>query len=445
MRKTIVIAVREYQAAVKTKAFVVTLVAMPILMGGSIAVQLLLKDKVDTKDRTLAVVDLTGVLFNDVVKAAEIWNRDHIFAKQSDESEKNDKSKQIKPRFMLEEYVPTSQNLDEVRLEMSERIRAKELFAFAIIPTDAITPTEGGEAPKIQYHSNTPSYRALNRWLALTVNAEIQKRRFDIAGLDPEVIKNATKRIQLDDRMLVTRDESGAITIAEKTNPAATFGVPAGLMMLMFMVVMVGASPLVNSVLEEKMQRIAEVLLGSIPPFQLMLGKLLGTVGVSLTLATVYLAGAYGALSYAGYGSFFPTHLLWWFMLYQSLAVMMFGSIYIAVGAACSDIKETQAMLMPLMIVIMAPFFLWANVLKAPSATFAVVVSLFPPAKPMLMLLRQSIPPGVPAWQPALGIVLVTLTTILFVFVAGRIFRVGILMQGKGAKFGEMIRWAVRG
>ncbi|MCH7873606.1 MAG: ABC transporter permease [Planctomycetes bacterium] len=439
MRKTIVVAVREYKAAVKTKAFVVTLVAMPILMGGSIAVQVFLRDKVDTTDRTLAVVDLTGVLFDDVAKAALLRNREDIFAKRSEDR------KQVRPRFVLEEHVPSSKDLDEVRLELSERVRAKELFAFAIIPSDAIVPAEGGAASKIQYHSNTPTYRALNRWLAQTVNEQIQKRRFDLAGLDRVVIKKAMERTLLDDRMLVTRDESGAITVAEKTNKAANFGVPAGLMMLMLMVVMVGASPLVNSVLEEKMQRIAEVLLGSIPPFQLMLGKLLGTVGVSLTLAAVYLAGGFAALTYAGYGAFFPTHLLWWFVLYQSLAVMMYGSVYIAVGAACSDIKETQAMLMPLMIVIMAPFFLWANVLKAPSATFAVVVSLFPPATPMLMLLRQSIPPGVPAWQPALGIVLVTLTTILFVFVAGRIFRVGILMQGKGAKFGEMIRWTLRG
>ena len=345
----------------------------------------------------------------------------------------------------MEEHASASGNLDEVRLALSERIRAKELFAFAIIPADVIVPDEAGASPRIQYHSNTPTYRALHLWLARSVNTQIQRRRFDIAGLDLDVIKKATQRVQLDDRMLVARDESGAITMAEKINRAATFGVPAGLMMLMFMVVMVGASPLVNSVLEEKMQRIAEVLLGSIPPFQLMLGKLIGTVGVSLTLTTVYLAGGFAALSYAGYGAFFPTHMVWWFVLYQSLAVMMFGSLYIAVGAACSDLKETQSMLMPVMMIIMIPLFLWANVLKAPSATFAVVASLFPPATPMLMLLRQSIPPGVPLWQPALGVVLVTLTTVLFVFVAGRIFRVGILMQGKGAKFGEMIRWAFTG
>lgn len=97
------------------------------------------------------------------------------------------------------------------------------------------------------------------------------------------------------------------------------------------------------------------------------------------------------------------------------------------------------------MVLIMAPFFVWTSVLEAPSATFSVVISLIPPATPMLMLLRQGIPPGVPIWQPILGIVGVLLTTVLIVFAAGRVFRIGILMQGKGAKISDMLRWALRG
>ncbi len=100
---------------------------------------------------------------------------------------------------------------------------------------------------------------------------------------------------------------------------------------------------------------------------------------------------------------------------------------------------------MPVMVLVMAPLFVWTNVLKAPTAPFSVVVSLFPPATPMLMLLRQAIPPGVPLWQPLLGISLVAITTILFVLAASRVFRIGILVQGNGAGFSQMIRWAFRG
>ncbi len=440
MRKVLVIAVREFQASVRTKAFIITLVAMPVMMGGSIAVQLLLKDKEDISSRGIAIIDQTGELHGAIETAANKRNTEDIFAKAEERNGVQIKGAQIKPAFEIKTLDPPADAVDELKFELSEQIRNKELFAFAIIEPSVI---DG--AGQLYYYSNSPTYRALPTWLRTTVNDTVREIRFDREGIDPSVVAKASEEVRRQDRDLVTKDASGAIVEGRTTNRAASFAIPFGLMMLMFMVVMVGASPLVNSVLEEKMQRIAEVLLGSVPPFQLMLGKLIGTVGVSLTISTVYLAGAYAAVAYAGYASLFPTHLLWWFLLYQCLAVFMFGSLFIAVGAACSDMKESQSMLMPVMLVVVSPMFVWMAVLKAPSATFAVIVSLIPPATPTLMLMRQSIPPGVPTWQPLLGVVLVALTTLLFVFVAGRIFRVGMLMQGKGAKFGEMLRWALRG
>ncbi len=220
---------------------------------------------------------------------------------------------------------------------------------------------------------------------------------------------------------------------------------PFGMMMLMFMIIMIGAQPLIQSVLEEKMQRIAEVLLGCIQPFQLMMGKLLGTVGVSMTIATVYLVGAFVALRRTGLAEFLPADLVGWFVVYQVLAVLLYGSIFIAVGAAVSDLKEAQSLLTPVMLIVVAPMFVWFNVVREPLSSTSTAMSLFPPATPMLMILRMAVPPGVPLWQPILGAVLVLAMTLLCVFAAGRIFRVGILMQGKGANLREMFRWALRG
>lgn len=439
MRKTIVVAVREYQAAVRTKAFIISLLAMPIIMGGSILAQVMLRDTVDTRDRKFAVVDFSGQLYSGIETAASKRNEEGIFRGEGEERKK------VQPRFLPTEIEPTSEDLDQLKFDLSQRVRSKEYFAFVIIqgdPTEVVAEEGGLE---LTYYSNTPTYSDLRRWLKLVCNNEVKHIRFARVGIDRALVESAMKPVRVQDLLLVTRDETGKITRAQQTNRGVNIGVPIGMMMLMFMVVMVGASPLVQSVLEEKMQRIAEVLLGSVPPFQLMMGKLLGTVGVSLTISMFYLAGTYAALSYAGHADAFPVDLLCWFVLYQALAVLMYGSMFIAVGAAVSDMKESQSLMMPVMILVMAPMFLWGNVLKAPTATFAVAVSLFPPATPMLMLLRQAIPPGVPAWQPGLGIVGVIITTAIFVFVAGRIFRVGILMQGKGAKLGEMLRWAIRG
>ncbi len=105
--------------------------------------------------------------------------------------------------------------------------------------------------------------------------------------------------------------------------------------------------------------------------------------------------------------------------------------------------KETQNLMWPVMILIVLPMFLLGPVLQEPNSNLAVSLSFFPFSTPMLMILRQSVPPGVPPWQPVLAAALVVLTALLCVWAAGRIFRVGILMQGKGAKLGEMLRWIV--
>ena len=102
-------------------------------------------------------------------------------------------------------------------------------------------------------------------------------------------------------------------------------------------------------------------------------------------------------------------------------------------------------MMGPLMLLLMSPMFVWFNVVREPNSTMALVLSLIPPMTPMLMIVRQSVPPGIPIWQPLTGIVLVLVATLICVFAAGRIFRVGMLMQGKGAKVSEMARWAIRG
>src|SRR5262249_53686867 len=150
--------------------------------------------------------------------------------------------------------------------------------------------------------------------------------------------------------------------------------VPFGFLMLMFMVIMVGATPLMQGVVEEKMQRIAEVLLGSVSPFQLMMGKLLGTVGVSLTLVAVYLGGAYifalksEAAQKYGFIEHLPVELIAWFVVFQVLAVILYGSLFIAIGAACTDMKETQSLIWPVMLLATMPMFVCFNVIREPNS-----------------------------------------------------------------------------
>lgn len=439
MRKTIVIAVREYTAAVKTKAFIISLVVLPVFYLGMFGIQFYLKDKVDTSDKKVCVVDQTGQLFDFLAAQAEERNESAIF------EERDGERVQVRPRFLVSEYNGDKEDPQQIDVELSERVRKKELLAYLVIGPDVPDVQADPEKAAIRYHSNSPTFEDFLNWARATISQKVQSIRFAELQLDPTVVGQATRPVQMRNLGLVSVDETGQVQEAEETNRVANFLMPAGMMMLMFMVIMIGASPLVQSVLEEKMGRIAEVLLGCVSPFQLMLGKLLGMVGVSLTISTLYLIGAALALRQAGYWDLFPTHVVWWFVLFQALAVLMFGSAFVAIGAAVTDAKEAQSVVTPVMIVVVLPMLVWVNVIKEPNSTLSLLMSLFPPATPMLMLLRQSVPPGVPLWQPLLGTALVILTTLCCVFAAGRIFRVGLLMQGRGAKVGEMLRWVIKG
>ena len=232
-----------------------------------------------------------------------------------------------------------------------------------------------------------------------------------------------------------------AIEAAAPIDRVRTVAIPVGMMMILLFSVMSGAPQLLNSVIEEKMSRISEVLIGSITPFELMMGKLAGCVAVSLLLAAIYVGGGIAVANRFGYGDVIRMTDLAWLLLFLLMASFMFGSIFITIGASCSDLKDAQGMMTPAMLIMMMPWMTWFAVINAPESTFAVSLSLFPTATPFLMLLRIMLPPGPPLWQILLSVALTAITSVAAVYAAGKIFRTGLLMQGKAATFGEMWKW----
>jgi ABC-2 type transport system permease protein len=448
MRKMLVVAVREYLAAVRTKAFVVSLVIMPIMMGGSIVVQWLLRDYHDIETKRFAVVDRTpgARLSGPIQKIVEEYNGTRINNPAT--------NKQVQPRFLLEAIAPsadTPEAIAEQRADLSERVRKGELFGFLDVGPDVLEPASPGNGPterqRIRYQSNRPTNESFPHLMRERLLPAVQDLRFEDAHLSVsrEKVRQIMQPVPVESKGLTRRDPSGKIEDATDQSRFAPVAVPMGFMLLMFMVIMMSATPLMQGVVEEKMQRIAEVLLASVRPFDLMLGKLLGMTAVSLTITTVYLSGVYWAAHRYGFAEYIPGSLLVWFVLFQALAALMYGSLFIAIGAACTDMKETQNLLWPVMMLAVLPMFFLGSVLQEPNSAVATGLSFFPFATPMLMIVRQSVPPGVAVWQPILGAGLVLLTTLLCVWAGGRVFRVGILMQGKGARLGELMHWIFRG
>jgi ABC-type Na+ efflux pump permease subunit len=125
--------------------------------------------------------------------------------------------------------------------------------------------------------------------------------------------------------------------------------------------------------------------------------------------------------------------------------IVMMGSIFAALGAASNNVKDAQTLTFPGMIPIIIPMFIMMPVAKEPLADFATWMSLIPPFTPTLMVLRIASPVGIPSWQPWLGLAGLLLVTVIAVWAGGRIFRIGILMQGTPPRFSNLLRWAVRG
>ena len=440
MRKMLVVALREYLAAVRTKAFIVSLVIMPILMGGTALMQWLLRDYHDTKPKHFAIIDRTpGEQVYPLVKKAI---EDHNNSSATRDGKQ--------PKFEITQIAPEEAK-NEQRVKLSEAVRKGDYFGFLDIGADVLKPAPPGTTDDrymLRYQSNRPTNQEFPRQILTKVANQVPTIRFQEAHLSVPLaqVQEILQPVPMDQKGLMRRKPgTGEIEEAKQVDLIAPVAVPIGLMMLMFMVVMMSATPLMQGVVEEKMQRIAEVLLGSVRPFDLMLGKLLGMTAVSLTVTAVYLSGVYWTAWHYGFDTYVSGGLLAWFLVFQALAALMYGSLFIAIGAACTDMKETQNLMWPVMLLIIMPMFVLGSVLQEPNSVVATGLSFFPFATPMLMIMRQSVPPGVDAWQPVVGVAVVLATTLACVWAAGRIFRVGILMQGKGARLGEMLHWVWRG
>ncbi|MCX6545709.1 MAG: ABC transporter permease [Acidobacteria bacterium] len=421
------VASSEFQMAVRTRAFVVGLLLMPVLMGGIMFLQRRAMAQVDTETRAFAVVDRSGKVFDALERVASEYNAAAAAGKGG-------------PTFIPLRAEMGSRSVEQIRVDLSARVMSRELFAFVEIG-ESILASDGSAQGALAYYSNHPTYTTLPRWIESAVTRIVQAERMKMAGVDPVVVSKLVRPVKATERGLFVRDAAGQLKQADTVDAIRTFAIPAGLMFLVLVSVMTATPQLLTTVLEEKMSRISEVMLGSLSPSEFMLGKLVGASGVTLVFASTYLGGAMAVAVTQGYGDIITPRLVIWFVVFLSLAVLLFGSFYGAIGAACSDLKDAQNLMTPVVIIIIIPIATWLTVARAPDSLLAIALSLFPPATPFLMLLRLFLNPPPPAWQVALSLVLTSATALAFVWAAGKIFRAGLLMQGKSANFRDLAKW----
>ncbi len=468
MKKILTIARREYQAMVATKAFIIGLAMMPVLMLGGMYVPKLLKGIQSSEERKIAVVDFSGKLFAPLSAAAGMKNamtqaaieRDAKGeeAPQATDDEEKRKTKQSLGMedintYVLELILPSDFD-DEKRLELSERIRKGELHGFVEIPADILelkpvdmTSMDVEELiglPSVIYCSQDSAISDVKSWLQGSITQLVRAERLKASGVDEKILLELEKRANVEATGLYERSKDGTVVPERKPDELTSIFLPMGIMMLMFMIVMMSAQPMLESVLEEKSLRISEVLLGSANARQLMLGKLIGNVCGSLTVFGLYAGGALAVASSQGYLDIIPLYIFPYFIIYQILAVMLFSSVFMAIGASVSQLREAQSLLLPVWMVMMFPLMVWIMVVREPNGALATGLSFFPPSTPLMMTLRLATGAVIPFWQIVVSIIVLLLGTFVGLTAASRIYRVAILYQGKTPKFSEMLSWVVK-
>ena len=449
MNRILTVAQSEFLSLIRTKAFIIGILLVPVLMVVFITFMNYAEDHVDTTDRRIAVIDETGVLWEPLQRAAAEHN--------ADAGEGADKSE---PHFILERVNTAVRTKDDIAVDLSARVKSKDLFGFVELPKDILIAREPEkktaaqrkaereqgqdeeeDGPTFKFYAQTASARPVTNWLEDAVNQALAEYRFTTAGVDHTLVKKLTSSVSLMPFGLVERSADGAAVPAKEMDEIARIGLPMFALVLMFMSVMTGAMHLLNAIIEEKMSKISEVLLGSVTPFQLLAGKLVGVVAVSLLLTLVYLVGGIYALLSFGRLDLIDPVLIGWFLVFMVCASLMFGAIFLAIGSACSDLKDSQSMVQPAMMLIILAYLASFVVMRAPESALSVGLSMFPTITPFAMMLRLAMPPGPPLWQVLVSVALLMAATAAVVWAAGRIFRVGLLMQGKPPNIPELLKW----
>jgi ABC-2 type transport system permease protein len=415
VKRVFAVARREYLERVRSKAFLVSTILGPALLAGFMIAPLLLTRQ---RGRPLhvAVLDASGRLGADVTQS---------LARRKVAGQ---------PRFMVDPASPGP--VDQARAALQERMVRGEIDGYLFLGPDAL------ERSAVEYYGTNVSNMMDLQLLDKAVEEALVSQRLAREGLDPERVRSLTRRVDLKTIRVTAR---GA-----REDRGASFILSLVLMMLLYTTLAVWGTAMMNGVIEEKTNRVVEVVVSSLPASRLFAGKLLGVGAAGLTqfvvwaacLAAISAAGAAGTGAAGALPELSPL-LLVAFVLFFLLGYFLYGAMYASIGAAVNTTQEAQSLVFPVMMPLILSVVFYPMVLAAPDSSLSVALSLVPFFAPLLMFLRMTaVSP--PAWQVASSMLLMLATIAVITWAAARIYRVGILMYGKRPTFPEIIRWVGR-
>ncbi len=503
MRAILLIAFREYRQYVMTRGFWLSLLMFPIFLGLGATIPQFLEGA--SPQRHYVLVDRTGII-EDQVEAA--FERDYqrtvlqglsIYLRGAVEPEALQQGR-IPPLYLtvsvgaaevtafieaggieaaldtvapyLREGVPpyTVPRRRFVRVDLPEAIDAnapldeiadalapylmgnrevrtpdgeKELFAAILIPEALAGETWSAET--VQYWSTNIADDALRDRFAAILNEELRQREYGRRGIDPSTIA-AVERQSASVRSFDPRKEEtgGRISLKDRIEQV----IPYALTYLLWVGIFTVANILLTNVIEEKSNKIIEVLLSSVTAHELMFGKLIGILGVGLTTISFWIGGSVlvfsllpGDVSQIGppiVDLFLSTPLLPFFLFYFLAGYVMFAAVFLGVGSMCNSMSDAQTYMGPLILILFVPLITLTIIPRDPNGLIATVMSWVPIYTPFTMMMRISADP--PLFDVIGTAIWVIVTAGFILWLMGRLFRNSVLRTGQPPKISEIFR-----
>ncbi len=451
VRRIGLVAAREFMAAVANKGFVIGLLVMPAFLALMVAVfpRVLAQGSQPIRGE-VAIVDHTGQLVGPLRSALA---PDAIMARRLENTKR---ALDNAPAALRSAASPNVVRAIGTPLELTiiDRPATVDLaqekqwllapppsgglrhLALIVVEPNAVVAA-AGQAGYGSYELFVPEniderveaelYNALRETL---VTARIRAHNLD--------------RGQVEAVMRVRR--AASVTVADgaerRTNVVFNRMLPFVFGFLLVFGVMIGGQTLLTQTVEEKSNRVIEVLLSAVSPVELMAGKILGQMAVSMLVLALYIAmGLLMLMSFAMFGLVDPM-LIVYLVIFFVISYLLFAAVFSAVGAAVNEMREAQALMTPLMLALMGPWMFAPVIVREPNSLFAVALSFLPPVNSFAMLIRLTSTTPPPTWQVVLTIVVGLLAACAVTWFAAKIFKVGLLMHGKAPNMGTLMRWA---
>jgi ABC-2 type transport system permease protein len=433
MNKIWLVVQREYLSRVRKKSFLFTTILVPVIIIAFYAAIIAISVSGSSEMQEVAIIDEAN-LFNGNIEAGN-----------------ND---QITFTFIQQETQPS----------FKKKYKKEGYSSFLYIPQMDIQHPSG-----IVLHSPSAISLSTKNKIERKVNRAIEIRRMEEARIDPDKYKSINSDISIDNT--VDSDKGSKKSVA-----GVAFAVSFAAGILIYIILLIYGTMVMRGVMEEKMNRIAEVIVSSVKPFQLMMGKIIGIGGVGLTQFGIWIilmfflhliiplifpsmAGQVpgpgmnaGAVSQnesmlltltEGIAGLNILKIILFFIFYFIGGYLLYASLFAAVGSVVSeDQQEAQQLVFPIMMPIILGFVIMTKAASDPDSSLALFGSLFPLTSPIVMMGRITY--DVPWWQLGLSMLLLILCFLLFTWMTAKIYRTGILMYGKKITWREMSRWAFR-